>query len=79
MILYKLIEINNGRVNTLVIGSFEDIKQYLICNDLFSWIKDNEENEETPDFTNVQTIEELSLIFKRYDYGWWEIKIESEV
>lgn len=79
MEFFKLIEINNGIVNTHCLGTFEDIKKYLIENDMFSWIKDNEENEVTPDFVNVDSIEEIKTIFKKYDYSWWEMRIESEI
>ena len=78
MPVYKLIEVTYGKTNTLFLGTFEDIKQYLIENDLFSWIKENEENKELPDFKDVETIEEISSILKRYDYDYWEIIIESD-
>lgn len=78
MTVYKLIEVTYGKTNTLFLGTFEDIKQYLIENDLFSWIKENEENKELPDFKDVETIEEISSILKRYDYDYWEIIIESD-
>lgn len=78
MQVYKLIEVTHGKTNTLFLGTFEDIKQYLIENDLFLWIKENEENKELPDFKDVETIEEISSILKRYDYDYWEIIIESD-
>jgi len=73
---YKLIEINNGKEKIWLFETFQDLKYFLIYNDFFSWIKDNEDEENIPDFSEVDTIEEIKAIFKKYDYSWWERRVE---
>lgn len=75
---YKLMEINNGKTKVWLFDTLEDLKQFLNYNDFFSWIKDNEDEEHTPDFLECETIEEIKAIFKKYDYSWWEMRVEYD-
>lgn len=47
---YKLMEINNGKEKIWLFDTLEELKYFLNYNDFFSWIKDNEDEEHTPDF-----------------------------
>ena len=73
----KLIEKSNGDVKVLATGDFDSIKKYLLSNDLFSWILDEEPEREIPNIAQVEDAGDLVWIFKEYDYSWWTLELEG--
>ena len=74
--LYVLKEENEGKVVTLeFFESFTSAKHYLVENDFFSWIKDNDESMELPSFNGIATLAELQNVLREYDLGWWTLTV----
>lgn len=77
--LIKLVETAEGRIGEEeVFETFKDLKKYLIENDFFSWILDEEPNAELPDFSEVTQLYEIVNIFQEYNYSWWKLEIFEE-
>lgn len=74
--LYVLKEENEGKVVTLeFFESFTGTKHYLLENDFFSWVKDNDESVELPSFNEITTLTELQNVLREYNLGWWTLTV----
>ena len=80
----KLIEKNEGESKLLVEGCLENIVTWLKNNkDEYEWIRDNEKGEipeenytEMPDFSNVETLQELEYELDKINLSWWALRLE---
>jgi len=81
----KLVELSEGARKELVSGELEDLVTWLQGNtDSYTWINDEEEHDpsfdgkltEMPDFSNIETLQDLEYELKKIDLGWWTLAIE---
>ena len=76
--MIKFTEMNEGAtVTEEIFENFEALKKYLLKNDYFSWINENEPEKELPSIEEVETLQELQAIFEEYDYSWWALSAEE--
>ncbi|MCM6931216.1 hypothetical protein NE261_05255 [Enterococcus italicus] len=75
----KLIAWEEGKLQSVEnFNTSNELKSHLLTTDYFSWINDNDPNKALPDFSNVESVEDVQSILDDYNYSWWSMEVVTD-
>lgn len=76
--IYKLIKTEHGETEEICRGTIEQIVDYLMKQDIFSWILEKEPDFELPELDAVETFDDLQHELDKADFSWWTLTVGGQ-